>query len=183
MKSFWAEMERLGKPKNPYQAAFLQFVGVAESRQQALDLYGEAGEYFYGTCLYHEARFASAPGYLTEESQRKGLRSQVQANAEKQATVARPSDIKSIVDQGYMVIGTPDDVVEQLVEAAKDLHIGHLMTLLQFGNLSTELTRYNTKLFAEKVMPKLKPLFSEWEDHWWPTGLGADARSSLVAAQ
>src|ERR671910_103384 len=33
MDGFWAEMERLGKEKNPYHAGFLQFVGVAESRE------------------------------------------------------------------------------------------------------------------------------------------------------
>ena len=43
MDGFWAEMDRLGKDRNPYQAGFLQFVGVAESRQQAFDLYSEVG--------------------------------------------------------------------------------------------------------------------------------------------
>ena len=32
---------------------------------------------------------------------------------------------------------------------ADDLNVGHLMLLMQFGNMSKELTRYNTKLFAE----------------------------------
>ena len=30
------------------------------------------------------------------------------------------------------------------------------MLLLQFGNMSKDLAKYNTKLFAEKVMPQLK---------------------------
>ena len=30
------------------------------------------------------------------------------------------------------------------------------------------LTQYNTRIFAEKVMPRLKDRFSEWEDRWWP---------------
>ena len=30
MNGFWAEMDRLGKDRNPYQAGFLQFVGVAD---------------------------------------------------------------------------------------------------------------------------------------------------------
>ena len=33
MDGFWAEMSRLGKDRNPYRAGFLQFVGVAESRE------------------------------------------------------------------------------------------------------------------------------------------------------
>ena len=63
---FWDEMERLGKDRNPYRAGFLQFVGVAESREQALDLYREPAEYFYGRCLHVDPRFALPPGYTTE---------------------------------------------------------------------------------------------------------------------
>ena len=59
-------------------------------------------------------------------------------------------------------------LTEQLRELARTLNIGQLMLLMQFGNMSTDVTRYNTRLFAEKVMPKLKPLFGEWENRWWP---------------
>ena len=42
------------------------------------------------------------------------------------------------------------------------------MMLLQFGNLSKELTMKNTRLFAEKVMPNLRDIWDdEWEDKWW----------------
>ena len=39
---------------------------------------------------------------------------------------------------------------------ADDLNVGHLMLLMQFGNMGKELTQYNTKMFAEKVMPQLQ---------------------------
>ena len=32
------------------------------------------------------------------------------------------------------------------------------MLLLQFGSMGKELAKYNTKLFAEQVLPKLRPL-------------------------
>ena len=51
MDGFWDEMARLGKDRNPYRAGFLQFVGVAESREKAMELYREPAEYFYGRCL------------------------------------------------------------------------------------------------------------------------------------
>jgi hypothetical protein len=54
------------------------------------------------------------------------------------------------------------------------------MLLLQFGNMSKQLTRYNTQLFAERVMPQLADLFSEWEDRWWPQPMPAAARASLA---
>ena len=63
---FWEEMKRLGKDRNPYQAGFLQFVGVAETREEAYRLYREPAEYFYGRCLHIDPRFAGPPGYTTE---------------------------------------------------------------------------------------------------------------------
>ena len=81
MDGFWAEMDRLGKDRNPYHAGFLQFVGVAESREEAYRLYREPAEYFYGRCLHIDPRFAGPPGYTTEETQRRGIQGQVQQAA------------------------------------------------------------------------------------------------------
>jgi alkanesulfonate monooxygenase SsuD/methylene tetrahydromethanopterin reductase-like flavin-dependent oxidoreductase (luciferase family) len=190
-------MDRLGKNRNPYRAGFAQVVGVAESRQQAMDLYSEPAEYFYGRCLHVDPRFASPPGYTTEATQRVGLESQVKmaAEASKVNSSTGPSaqqpsamkmqmlarDMKGIVDNGYVIVGSPDDVTDQLMELAKTLNIGQLMLLMQFGSMSKDLTKYNTRLFAEKVMPRLKPLFAEWENKWWPKPMDKAARASLPA--
>ena len=101
------------------------------------------------------------------------------STGERFASVAREMD--AIVDNGYVIIGSPDEVAEQLREVAVNLNVGHLMLLLQFGNMSKELTRYNTKLFAEQVMPKLKGQFSEWEDRWWPQPMTQDLRAAVPA--
>ncbi|HJS83992.1 MAG TPA: LLM class flavin-dependent oxidoreductase, partial [Acetobacteraceae bacterium] len=189
MDGFWAEMDRLGKDRNPYHAGFLQFVGVGESRQHAFDLYSEAAEYFYGRCLHVDPRFAVPPGYMSEGSQRAGIESQIRQAAdanvrgkgtgERMASVAREMD--AIVDRGYVIIGSPDEVAEQLREVAHNLNVGHLMMLLQFGNMGKELCRYNTKLFADQVMPKVKDVFSEWEDRWWPHPMAAESRAEIPA--
>jgi len=182
MDGFWSEMDSLGKDRNPYRAGFLQFVGVAESRQHALDLYGESAEYFYGNCLHIDPRFAAPPGYATEATQRKGLQSQVAKASEyanKFNTLAREMD--AIVENGYVIVGSPDEVAEQLREVATNLNVGNLMMLLQFGNMSKELTRYNTRMFAEHVTPKLTSLFSEWEHRWWPQPMDESLRAAVPA--
>ena len=56
---------------------------------------------------------------------------------------------------GYIVIGSPNQVIEQMTNC-DNLNVGNLMLLMQFGNMNKELTRYNSRLFAEKVMPTLK---------------------------
>ena len=84
-----------------------------------------------------------------------------------------------IIERGYVIVGSPDEVAEQLTEVATDLNVGHLMLLLQFGNMGKELAAYNTKLFAERVMPKLKGLFAEWEDRWWPQPMARAERAPV----
>jgi alkanesulfonate monooxygenase SsuD/methylene tetrahydromethanopterin reductase-like flavin-dependent oxidoreductase (luciferase family) len=178
MDGFWREMDQLGKDRNPYRAGFLQFVGVAESREEAIKLYAEPAEYFYDRCLHIDPRFVTPPGYATEATQRAGLESQVALAATSKAMkyAGRARQMDDIVAQGYIILGSPDEVAEQLREVATDLNVGHLMLLMQFGNMSKQLAQYNTKLFAEKVMPQLKDLFSEWEDRWWPTPLNGEKR-------
>jgi alkanesulfonate monooxygenase SsuD/methylene tetrahydromethanopterin reductase-like flavin-dependent oxidoreductase (luciferase family) len=180
MDGFWAEMDRLGKDRNPYRAGFLQFVGVAESREEAYRLYREPAEYFYGRCLHVDPRFANAPGYTSEATQRAGVVGQVAqvARMRRFDTLAREMD--AIVEKGYVIIGSPDEVAAQLKEVAVNLNVGHLMLLMQFGNMGKDLAQYNTKLFADKVMPRLTDLFAEWEDRWWPQPMNRESRASLT---
>jgi alkanesulfonate monooxygenase SsuD/methylene tetrahydromethanopterin reductase-like flavin-dependent oxidoreductase (luciferase family) len=183
MDGFWKEMDRLGKDRNPYRAGFLQFVGVAESREEAYRLYREPAEYFYGRCLHVDPRFANAPGYTSEATQRAGVVGQVAqvARMRRFDTLAREMD--AIVEKGYVIIGSPDEVAERLKQVATDLNVGHLMLLMQFGNMSKDLAQYNTRLFAEKVIPQLTDVFSEWEDRWWPQPMSRDARAALTPFQ
>jgi alkanesulfonate monooxygenase SsuD/methylene tetrahydromethanopterin reductase-like flavin-dependent oxidoreductase (luciferase family) len=191
MTGFWDEMRKLGKDMNPYRAGFLQFVGVAESRAQALELYAEPAEYFYGRCLHIDPRFAGPPGYATEETQRRGIKGMVSQAADNSRELQRyetkfqmlAREMDAIVDKGYVIIGSPDEVVEQLTEVATNLNVGHLMMLLQFGNMSKELAKYNTRLFAEKVMPRLKHVHSEWQDHWWPQPMAQAERAAPASFQ
>jgi alkanesulfonate monooxygenase SsuD/methylene tetrahydromethanopterin reductase-like flavin-dependent oxidoreductase (luciferase family) len=175
MAGFWREMERLGKERNPYQAGFIQFVGVAESRKEALELYREPAEYFYGRCLHVDPRFAMPPGYRSEASLRSQVQSQVASAARKSAVGASAgARFEDIVERGYIILGSPDEVADQLRDVATELNIGQLLLLMQFGNMSRELTFHNTELFAKRVMPQLRDVFSEWENRWWPTPLARD---------
>jgi alkanesulfonate monooxygenase SsuD/methylene tetrahydromethanopterin reductase-like flavin-dependent oxidoreductase (luciferase family) len=180
MDGFWAEMDRLGKDRNPYRAGFLQFVGVAETREEAYRLYSEPAEYFYGRCLHVDPRFANAPGYTSEATQRAGVVGQVAQVARMRRFDSLAREMDAIVEKGYVIIGSPDEVAAQLKEVAVNLNVGHLMMLLQFGNMGKELAKYNTKLFAEKVMPELTDTFSEWEDRWWPQPMNRDSRAALT---
>ena len=182
MQGFWEEMKRLGKEPNPYRAGFLQFVGVAETEAEAYELYREPAEYFYGRCLHIDPRFAAPPGYTTEATQRAGIQSQV-ANAalqnRKALQVSKSArEFDAILDNGYVIIGTPDQVAEKLRQVIHDLRFGQLMLLLQFGNMDKQLAKYNSRLYAEQVIPQLQDVWSEWENHWWPTPMAAADRAA-----
>ena len=182
MGGFWREMEKLGKDKNPYRAGFLQFVGVAETREEALKLYKEPAEYFYGRCLHIDARFAAPPGYTTEATIRARVESQVMQAAQATQRRKTATEFDQILEEGYVIVGTPDEVAERLREVATELNVGHLMMLLQFGNMNKDVTQYNTRLFAEKVMPQLTDMFDDqWEDRWWPNPMPQQQRAAPQA--
>ncbi|HTO55522.1 MAG TPA: LLM class flavin-dependent oxidoreductase [Myxococcota bacterium] len=180
MDGFWAEMDRLGKDRNPFRAGFLQFVGVAETRKEALEMYREPAEYFFNRCLHVDARWANPAGYSSEATIRARVASQVVAAATKasDSVAYGPPSFEEIVDKGYVIIGSPDEVAEQLREVAVNMNVGQLMMLLQYGNMNKELAFHNTELFAKRVAPQLKSLFEDkWEDRWWPKPLAREDRS------
>ena len=196
MKGFWREVARQGKHPNPYRAGFLQFVGVGETHDEAMKLYKEPAEYFYNACLHLDPRFANPPGYTSEASIRSRIQGMVSQAAGGNGKIATAQAVQAqgaragheiardwdgILDRGYVIAGSPDEVADQLRRASKNLNVGHLMLLLHFGNMGGDLTRYNTRLFAEKVLPQIKDLFDdEWEDQWWPKPMPSQQRAQHV---
>ena len=130
--------------------------------------------------MHVDARYAAPPGYASEATIRSRVMSQVlQAAVRSSDRVAYgPPPFEEIVSKGYVIVGSPDEVAEQLREVALSLNVGQLMLLLQFGNMGRDLTLYNTELFARKVKPQLQDLFeNEWENRWWPKPLPAPERA------
>jgi alkanesulfonate monooxygenase SsuD/methylene tetrahydromethanopterin reductase-like flavin-dependent oxidoreductase (luciferase family) len=169
MDGFWRKADELGVVKNPYQAGFLQLVAVGESASEVEEQFGPHGEYFYNKMLHIFPGFQDAPGYRTLDTIKMGLLGQTTRFGD------RPPQLtwKDLVNQGNIVAGTPSQVAEQLEQVIRDLHIGHLMVLNQFGSIPHELAMRNIKLMTDKVAPRLRHIWDgEWEDHWWikPSG-------------
>lgn len=165
MDGYWKEMERLGTDDNPYRAGFLQLVCVAETDEKAKELYAEHVEYFYKKCLHVYEGFADAPGYRTIRTLKTGAVAQLGAAANQKRQEMTWDDF---VEQGYVIAGSPSTVIKNLRNAVEGLRVGHLMVLLQIGSMPKDLTMKNTELFATEVMPEVKGMWDEYEDHWWP---------------
>jgi len=164
MDGFWKKADELGVERNPYQAGFLQLVAVGESESEVEDKFGPHGEYFYNKMLHVDPGFADAPGYRTIDTIKAGLLGQTTRFGERPPALTW-KDLKA---QGNIISGTPSQVTEQLESVIKDLHIGHLMVLNQFGSIPHDLAMENIKLTAEKVLPNLKGIWEgQWEDKWW----------------
>jgi hypothetical protein len=46
------------------------------------------------------------------------------------------------------------------------------MVIMQIQSMDNELANYNTRLFAEKVLPRIRGIWDKegYQDHWWPQG-------------
>jgi alkanesulfonate monooxygenase SsuD/methylene tetrahydromethanopterin reductase-like flavin-dependent oxidoreductase (luciferase family) len=191
MQGFWKKVQEEGKEPNPFQGGFAQFVAIADSEAEAWELYREPAEYFFNRCLHVYAGFADPPGYKTPNTVRAGVEGMVE-RAAREATARKEQGeaakkrgggphagltFEEMVEKGYIILGNPTQVVEQVHELCVSMNIGHLMTFQHFGNMDKELVRYNTELYARHVLPELRDLFEdEWEDKWWPKPLPSAER-------
>jgi len=175
MKGYWDAVDRAGRDRNPYRAGYLQLVAISDSDAKAEAEYAEAAAYFYHRCLHVPSYFAAAPGYMT-------LKSVKSLKVPFSFEFLKGLKWKDFVDQGFIIAGSPATVRERMREALKEMNVGHVMTLCQFGNLGREQTMRNTALYAKEVMPYLKEnLWNEWEDRWYPKPLDSQQRVKAAA--
>jgi alkanesulfonate monooxygenase SsuD/methylene tetrahydromethanopterin reductase-like flavin-dependent oxidoreductase (luciferase family) len=164
MDGFWKKAAELNVEPNPYQGGFLQLVAVGDSPSEVEERFGQHGEYFYNKMLHVYPGFGDAPGYRTLATIKAGLLGQTTRFGE------RPPELtwKDLVANGNVVAGTPAQVTEQLEQVIKDLHVGHLMVLNQFGSIPHDLAMENIRRTATEVVPRLRHVWDgEWEDKWW----------------
>ena len=86
------------------------------------------------------------------------------------------------MDQGFVVVGSPDEVAEKLREIAITQNVGNLLLMTQFGNMGSELARYNIEMIAKHVKPQIENIFAnEWEHRWWTQPLADRAQPAELA--
>ena len=161
LDGFWERVAASGKDESPYRAGFAQIVCVADSDQEAEELYAEHILYFYNRCLHVFPGFADPPGYRTIKTIKAGKLSQLSAAAQGRF---QSLTWKDLVDNGMVIAGSPDTVREGMEHMIKSLRLGSVFGLFHMGNMPDWKTRRSTKLFAEKVMPQLRDIWPEWKD-------------------
>ncbi len=166
MDGYWDRVAQAGKDDSPYRASFAQVICVADNDAEAEELYAEHILYFYNRCLHVWPAFSDPPGYRTVNTIKAGALSQLRRSAARQFTSLTWKDL---VDGGYVIAGGPDTVRERMEDMIRTLRIGTVFGLFMMGDMPDWKVRYNTQMFAEKVMPQLRNLWPEWEheQRWW----------------
>jgi len=164
MQGYWDRVSERNADTSPYRAGFAQTICVADTDADAERLYSEHVNYFYNRCLHVYPGFADAPGYRTIKTIQKGALSQY-------APLSGFASLtwKDLVEGGHIIAGSPETVRQRMEDLIKGLHVGHVFCLLHVGNMTKEKCMYSTKLFAEKVMPKLRNFFPEYgeDNRFW----------------
>jgi alkanesulfonate monooxygenase SsuD/methylene tetrahydromethanopterin reductase-like flavin-dependent oxidoreductase (luciferase family) len=161
MNGYWKRVEERGAPdKSPYRAGFAQTICVAETDEEAERLYWPHLNYFYNRCLHVYPGFADAPGYRTIKTIQTGALSQYAPPRGGFAELTW----KDLIEGGHVIAGSPETVRQRMEDLIKGLHVGNIFCLMHVGNMPTDKCMYSTKLFADKVMPKLRGMFPEWAE-------------------
>lgn len=173
MLDFWDTQEKMGLEFNPYQGGYCQIVLVADTDAEARRLYEPHVKYFFQNGQRVPHHFRATPGYRTRRSAEFAIKSGTMNAVANQASTARDWD--SMIEHGLIIAGSPDTVAERIRSASSELKIGNFLAILHVGDMPDELTRQNITLFGEKVIPKVRDLWSEdqYEHRWWPTGVNA----------
>jgi alkanesulfonate monooxygenase SsuD/methylene tetrahydromethanopterin reductase-like flavin-dependent oxidoreductase (luciferase family) len=175
---YWELCAQKGRDDNPYRLSFLQLIGVAETDEQAEELYAPHAEYFFHKLLYTPPHYQAIPGCLEYDAVVSGLKFNPRTSVNLSELKA-----KDFFDRGFVVVGSPKTVREQLMDGVKRLRMGHLLTLLHFGSMPTELCKKNIDLFGREVLPYLADQWDDkYEDRWWPERLRAKRAAPAIAA-
>lgn len=169
MSGYWKRVEERGVDKSPYRAGFAQTILVADTDEEAERLYSEHVSYFYNRCLHVYPGFADAPGYRTIKTIQSGALSQYAPPTGGYSTLSW----KELTEQGHVIAGSPETVRQRMEDLIKGLNVGNIFCLMHVGNMPADKCMYSTKLFAEKVMPKLRNMFPDWADdnRFWTSPL------------
>jgi len=180
---YWELADEMGRDRNPYRLAFLQVVAVSETDERAELEYGKhlQAHYRSGLGAIPGSMFA-LPGYAEPAAIEGMLRA---TGPEGMLGRMKTATFKEIVDSQVAIVGSPATVADQIEAFVREFRIGNLLVMLQNGSMPRDLTEKNISLFAEQVLPRLRPIWDDdgWENHWWPRGLAVAGAGTAAGGE
>lgn len=123
---------------------------VGETDQKAMREAREPIEWYFQKSLRQPPGAGLPPGYISLPSMREAL-SKGQSRGS-----GSSFSLEELVERGYVVVGSPDTVVERLESIRDTLGFEHLGVNLTVGSISESQARQNIEAFATEVMPRLQ---------------------------
>ncbi|MGD0435165.1 MAG: LLM class flavin-dependent oxidoreductase [Bryobacteraceae bacterium] len=180
LAGYWERVAERNADASPFRAGFAQTICVADTDEDAERLYSKHVSYFYNRCLHVYPGFADAPGYRTIKTIQKGVLSQY-------APLSGFQDLtwKDLVEGGHIIAGSPETVRQRMEDLIEGLHVGHIFCLLHVGDMPADKCMHSTKLFAERVMPKLRSRFADFgeDGRFWCKPLAKRVRAGSLPTQ
>jgi alkanesulfonate monooxygenase SsuD/methylene tetrahydromethanopterin reductase-like flavin-dependent oxidoreductase (luciferase family) len=139
-----------GYVPDPVKIALSVPVYVARTDEQAHREARPHIEWLFHKGLKQAFEVVYPPGYLSPGS----LRGLLSAGMKPFSQLS----YEDLLDGGYIVVGSPDTVVNRLGELQATLGFGQIIGLFALGDMPHERTVANMELFASEVMPVLRPL-------------------------
>jgi alkanesulfonate monooxygenase SsuD/methylene tetrahydromethanopterin reductase-like flavin-dependent oxidoreductase (luciferase family) len=138
----------LGYEPDPDNIALATPVFIGESERSAMREARQHVEWLFHKGLRQGAEIVFPPGYMSAPAMRGLLKAGMKPYPE--------LSFEELVEQGYVIVGGPESVRNRIGELRDELGFGQMMTMLAMGDMSAEITRRNTEIFATEVMPHFR---------------------------
>jgi alkanesulfonate monooxygenase SsuD/methylene tetrahydromethanopterin reductase-like flavin-dependent oxidoreductase (luciferase family) len=150
LQSYRDTAEKYGYQAEDRQLGWAVPVYVADTDEQARREAKEPFELFRNRMLKMPFEMLLPPGYTSRDS----LKNMMAAKA----SLTQDLTLEIAMEMGMIICGSPETVRQTIESHWKQMRFDNLLTMLQFGTLSQELTRRNMELFASAVLPKIQAL-------------------------
>jgi alkanesulfonate monooxygenase SsuD/methylene tetrahydromethanopterin reductase-like flavin-dependent oxidoreductase (luciferase family) len=138
----------LGYEPDPDNIALATPVFIGESERSAMREARQHVEWLFHKGLRQGAEIVFPPGYMSAPAMRGLLKAGMKPYPE--------LSFEELVEQGYVIVGGPESVRNRIGELRDELGFGQMMTMLAMGDMSAEMTRRNTEIFATEVIPHFR---------------------------
>lgn len=144
-----------GHPEpGPDKFGYLSLCYVAETEEKARDVgrklmfYLKAGKQRLGAAV--------PPGYSSPAAAVEAMRGRL--------GIVRKRTFEDLIDEGIMLVGTPDQVARKIRELYEKTGVGNLILMNQAGEMTSNEVRDSLLLFSKEVMPAVADLGVNWHD-------------------
>ena len=151
---FQEATQRHGYTYSPSQLGWSVPVYVADSDAEARREAVVHLDFLFNALMRMPKDVFFPAGYLT-------LSSTTRVMAAKRGLGTSTMDPDHLLERGYALAGSPATVRQRLEQYQRELGFGTFSGIFQFGSLGHEQFLRSVTLFAEQVMPALRPLAQE----------------------